>query len=140
MKNSIFSILTVLLFVSLLSTQKSFGQLNLIGKWSASCAIETISKATIVFCPLCPSEFSEDKKNLSYKGFEMDISKASLKLLIGNDTTQVNYKFDEVLQTMAFTYKKKDYKFKLLLVMGGSISKYIMKDNDGMLILIEKKQ
>jgi len=138
MKNSIIIILTVLLFVLLFSTQESFGQINLNGKWSSTCAIERTSKTSIAYCPLCSSIISKDTKTFSINGFEMDISKATLKLQIGNDTTQVDYKLDEVLETLSFTFKGKDYKFKLLNIAGSSMSKYIMKDNDGMLILIEK--
>lgn len=156
MKKYFISILAVLLFVSLLSTQKSFGQIDLNGKWSAKCVIKPLNilgifpTTAVNFCRICNEMIKPGVINLF--SFEMDINKDTIKLIADSVTTQVIYKlsykgitykrlengltpFDVVLK---FPFQGKHYKFKIFYVFNDD-NIIILKHNNRLIILEKKK-
>jgi hypothetical protein len=129
----LFALISIVSFVS-------FGQNSIQGNWTGYCVVEHTNKASIAFCDLCPYEISENSTELSLNKFDVVFDNDTLKIIIDNKTTKTNYHYNKEVKTIDFKLNEKDYKFKILTVMGTSSGKMlIMKDNDDMLILLEEK-
>ena len=139
MRKKLLSIFSIVFILTLITIQKSVGQIDLSGNWDANCVFEKTDKASISFCELCPYKMSEDKHVLSFEKFAMVFEKDTICLIINSVPTKVTYKIDNDIDIIEFTFNKKNYKFKILKIESKDI-KYIMKDNDGSLILLEKKR
>ena len=138
MKNRIISILSLALLLTLLTSQKSIGQINLTGKWTASCIIEKMNRQTITYCELCPVVLSEDKSTVKFEQFQMVFNKETLTLIINGVSTKVDCKFNEDFDSISFGFKKLSFTFKLLSA-GKKSDMYILKNEDGTMLLLEKK-
>lgn len=139
MKNPTSKILAIFLFFSLLSTTVTFGQIDLSGKWTAHCIMEKTDQSSISFCDFCPYFFDADKSMLNFADFGMDFEDEQFTLIIDGDSQKVAYKADEQLQILEFKYKEKSYKFNILTVINSENNNYILKDSEGMLIMLRKK-
>jgi hypothetical protein len=139
MRNVSFKIFGIFLIIILFSTQKIIGQVDLSGHWLANCIIEKSDKASIAFCDFCPYSVTENNTSINFKVFEMDFEEDYFNLIIDSVLTKVDYKIEEDIETIEFVFKEKTYRFKILIVFKSSYSNYILKDSDGMLILLEKK-
>ncbi|MEI7660581.1 MAG: hypothetical protein WCK34_00205 [Bacteroidota bacterium] len=138
MKTRLISILGMALLFTMLTAQKSMGQFNLTGKWTARCVIEKMNRETIAYCELCPKMLSEDHKRLMFEKFRMVFEKDNLTLVINGISTKVDYKFNEDFDSISFSFKKLSFTFKLLSVVGKN-DLYILKNEDGAMLLLEKK-
>jgi hypothetical protein len=140
MRNILFKILGVFLILMLSQTQKSFGQIDLLGHWTAHCIIERLDKSSIVFCDFCPYGISEDKANINFEVFEMDFENDYFNLIIDSISTKVDYKMEKEFDTIEFTYKEETYRFKVLSIFNNTTTNLLLKDSEGMLILLEKNE
>ena len=139
MKKNVLKISCILL-LTLLMPPKSIGQNIINGNWTVYCIMEQTDKVTITFCDFCPMNMSEDKTKISIEKFDMIFNQSTLDIIIEGVSTNTPYIYDNDTKTIEFTFKEKKHKFKLLMVMGNSIETIVLRDNDGSLILLEKKE
>ena len=112
----------------------SFAQSELFGKWKVNCAMEQTDDASIKSCGICPVKTLENSALI--QEFEMEIGPKEIKFKTENEGTEVRYKFNRNNSTIEFTYKKTDYKFKILIQSDTSIS--IWKDTEGAIVILKK--
>ena len=111
--------------------------LYLKGKWNASCATEILSRIAIQNCELC--SFITDAKDHSkgfVQDFVMDFTNDSIKITKNNNTSTVPYIRDKNNHSFSFSLDQKDYKFRVFLYD----EKRIIEDNDGLLVILERKE
>lgn len=75
---------------------------------------------------------------MSIENFNLVFEKDYLTVIVDDVSTTIDCKYDEDLELFSFTYNEEDYEFKMLKVVGESL--YIIKDDDGMLILLKRKK
>lgn len=138
MRKNLFQIFSLLLIIIIYS-QKCFGQVNLSGKWKANCVFEKGDNGSIKFCTICPHGLSTDQTTMHFRSFEMVFEKDYLNIIIDSISTKVNYKLDVKSDMIEFPYGGKNYKYKLLYVVEKTMIKYILKDDAGTMILIDKE-
>lgn len=139
MKNVSLKVFGVFLILTLLTAKESLAQIELSGMWSATCIVEKTTESSISFCDFCPISPGTNNTELRFEPFEMDFEKEHFNLNIKNKTTKVDYKINNNLDNLLFTYNNKDYEFKILQVWINGQQSYILKGNDGMLIVLDKK-
>lgn len=121
------------LFFFLLSLN-SFSQSELLGKWKVNCAMEQTDDASIKSCGICPVKTLENSALI--QEFEMEIGPKEIKIKTENEGTEVRYKFNRNTSSIEFTYKKTDYKFKVLIQTDPTVS--IWKDTEGAIVILKK--
>ena len=130
--------LSLVLVLTVLSVQSSFGQHPLSGSWGAHCVIEQTDRASITFCGLCPHTISEDRGRLSFENFKMVFEDDYLNLVFDDTSATVDCNYDEDLNINSFTYNEEDFALKVLTVIG--TDHQILKTDGGLLILLEKEE
>ena len=139
MKNMILKSLYLTVFAALISFN-GYGQEGLYGKWSANCVMEFKNKVTISFCDICPVIENDENNTLTFEPFSMEFKNDKLILTIEGKVREVNYIYDANKIVIEFKLNGVDYRFNVLSVMGGSDYKYILRNDDGSMILLEKEE
>src|SRR4051812_41192296 len=123
----------LLLFISLLNFSKA--QSRIFGAWKASCPLERTSISSMSYCDLCPSLSKDNAMNVS--NFEMNIDKNEMKIVMESETTSIKYKWDKETEALLFSFKNKNYEFKVLYTEFDQ--PLILKDKSGNILVLTKK-
>ncbi len=140
MKSIKLKVFGILIILMLSLTQKSIAQIDLSGHWTATCILEKSNESTISFCEFCQYSINMENTEISFEIFEMVFEKDYFNLINNNGSTKVIYEIKEDIETLEFSYEEKTYEFKILTILKYTGNNYILKDNDGMLILLERKE
>jgi hypothetical protein len=138
MKRNLLKVLGLFLMLATFSSQKSVAQIELSGEWTATCVIEKTTESSISFCDFCPVSAENNNTELYFEPFKMVFENDYFELIIKDKSTMVDYKIEENLDNLLFTYNEKDYIFKVLHVFRNNEHSYILKGIDGMLIILDK--
>jgi len=126
----------ILIFFIVISIS-AYAQKELYGTWTVTCPFEYNDKATTVQCSLCPTEHKSES-SIIIKDFEMTVDIDKITLNINDSATKVKYIWDSEIHAIEFTFKQQKYKFKTLY--NGNEPNYILKDDDGILLMLYKKK
>ncbi len=140
MKSITLKVFGILVILLLSLTQKVIAQIDLSGNWAATCILEKSNESTISFCEFCQYSINMDNTEISFEIFEMAFEKDYFKLITNDGSTKVIYEIKDDIETLEFTYKEKTYEFKILTILKYKGDNYILRDSDGMLILLERKE
>jgi len=133
-------IVGTIILSSFLFPQSIFGQIELSGKWTGKCIIENIDETSISFCDFCPREMNKESSTITFNQFEIEFKNDYFLLYVDEILKgKSKYLLDESLKTLDFTFNDENYKFKVLTVMSADQNKYILKSEEGGLILLEKE-
>jgi hypothetical protein len=126
--------------ITIFSIVNANAQTSLNGSWEVSCVIEKTDKASISFCDLCSYSMNDKKTELNFELINMNFSKDSLEITIDKVSTKVYCKTNENAQLIEFTFKGKEYKFRILTISEFRPGlMYIIKDEKGALLFLGKK-
>lgn len=125
-----------ILYLILLGHFSVFGQKQLFGRWVVSCPIEYTSKSSIKLCDICSAQ-SKTTSGVTINNVEIEFISKMLKYKSDSDSITTNYSWDDELNVIEFKLKEKMYKFKVLYTSDNK--EFVLKDNDGFVILLKKK-
>ena len=117
--------------------QSSFGQKELFGEWKVNCPFELADKSSTTVCNLCP--IIKKDNGFMVQTFEMKIEKDEIKFNANNLIEAVKYKWNDITKSIEFDYNENNYQFKVLVASYVAKERYILKNKDGMLLLLDEK-
>jgi hypothetical protein len=117
----------VILIALLLCTTAASAQVNIVGNWHVSCALEKTASG-VAFCPICPVEYEEDSSSLAIQSFGMSITKDSIAFSTNTANVTVAYNQDKNTDTLILSYKNRAYKLTILTLDEGNM--LILKDGE----------
>jgi hypothetical protein len=113
------------------------GKQRLAGKWTASCPIEFMNKASMTYCELCPFVIdSLNKSKAELKDIEMTFLNDSIKFNRDGKQQTVVYAMNKDTHSFQFNLNKRKYKFRVFYIE----KKVILENSDGLTMLLERTQ
>ncbi|MFI5135871.1 MAG: hypothetical protein ACHQD9_08470 [Chitinophagales bacterium] len=128
----------LLLFITAISFPRfTYSQVNLIGKWNVTCAVEKISEEAVMVCDICP-KVTDAKTSLGIGDLSFVFAKDSLTISKEQEKKKaiVKYTLLDKLQKLKFDYEGTAYSFSILVTEPGE---YLLKEEKSNCILEMKK-
>jgi hypothetical protein len=121
---------------TLLTTLTVKAQIDLSGRWTAKCVLEK-SEHGIIACGICPFSYSEDSSAININDFEIIFGEGLVTIIADGKTSKWDFQMIKDDDIIEIYFEAKKEVFKILLL---SSDNYILKDEDGMLIYLGKKE
>jgi hypothetical protein len=133
MKTIIRITLAVVFTLTLTQTKAQLDKF-IIGDWKANCMYEREASGNLLISALCPNKIVDNAMVTSAVSISFDGS--SMRMLMSDGIKVFPYRYDKKRETIEFTYNNYNYKLKILV--SGSSSEIILKDENCMLVLLTK--
>jgi hypothetical protein len=124
---------SLLLLTLSLAFNYCIGQTAIYGSWTAHCALEQTSSASVRFCGLCPMETSDSAVEIS----EFNISIDSAHITFESTKERIRYIRRPSGNAITFVKGKEAFYFEILVTT--STNHVILKSKDGLMLLLEKR-
>lgn len=116
--------------------QTHFSQIELKGKWKASCLIEKMDSVNFKMCSICDNGKLIDDETKTID-FELDFITDDVTIKIGDYESIKAFDFNENAHSLEFYYKDILYKFKAFWTHDSK--QIVLRNEDQSLILLVRK-
>ncbi len=134
---TIFALIATILIATIAhgQTEGPVAEMYLKGKYTATCAMEVVDKASIRSCEICPFVIdSNNKSNAQTKDVEMTFQADSITINQNGKVTTVPYLRNHDTHAFSFSLNNKQYTFRVFFYN----KLRILEDSDGLLVILEK--
>lgn len=127
-------------FIVLLSSVLCIAQnssAKLAGYWHATCVVEQAINDGVSFCKICPIAMNTNNEEIKVASVIFNFNNKKLTIISPTDKTTTDIQYTSQTNLLTFALQEIRYDFTLLVVEDAK--KIILKNQDGQLIYLERK-